>query len=373
MCLAADVPLVESGTTGFNGQVQVIKKVGIIILLSEQRRWPQQGKTECYDCNSKEVPKSFPVCTIRSTPSQPIHCIVWAKSYLLPYVLLHQPLGILHAANIFQSELFGTSEADAEEFDYSADADNGSLDPIALPIKRQSNFTDSWRDRKPAEGGQGSQGNSPINGNPWIYRKSFREGFQGRYWPFTGNGRYVEDTKGSWAAGLRSVERGTVYRWTWNIFHWPKGLDIVWKHDRFQRQVRVSIVTCVVTNNYADLLRSLDRLSIRLKKLQESAADSSQAILTFDKDDVDTLDFVTASANLRAKIFEIEMKSKFDTKRASNYSEFPRWSINLNSFLEMAGNIIPAIATTNAMTAGLCVLMSLKVLKDDYENAKMVR
>lgn len=27
MCLAADVPLVESGTTGFNGQVQVIRKV----------------------------------------------------------------------------------------------------------------------------------------------------------------------------------------------------------------------------------------------------------------------------------------------------------------------------------------------------------
>jgi ubiquitin-like 1-activating enzyme E1 B len=38
----------------------------------------------------------------------------------------------------------------------------------------------------------------------------------------------------------------------------------------------------------------------------------------------------------------------------------------------MAGNIIPAIATTNAMTAGLCVLQSLKVLKDDYEHAKMV-
>lgn len=27
LCLAADVPLIESGTTGFNGQVQVIKKV----------------------------------------------------------------------------------------------------------------------------------------------------------------------------------------------------------------------------------------------------------------------------------------------------------------------------------------------------------
>lgn len=29
MCLAADVPLIESGTTGFNGQVQPIKKVRI--------------------------------------------------------------------------------------------------------------------------------------------------------------------------------------------------------------------------------------------------------------------------------------------------------------------------------------------------------
>lgn len=69
MCLAADVPLIESGTTGFNGQVQVIKK----------------GVTACYDCTPKDAPKSFPVCTIRSTPSQPIHCIVWAKSYLLKY------------------------------------------------------------------------------------------------------------------------------------------------------------------------------------------------------------------------------------------------------------------------------------------------
>lgn len=73
MCLAADVPLIESGTTGFNGQVQVIKK----------------GITACYDCTVKTTPKAYPVCTIRSTPSQPIHCIVWAKSYLLWYDIKH--------------------------------------------------------------------------------------------------------------------------------------------------------------------------------------------------------------------------------------------------------------------------------------------
>lgn len=64
-----------------------------------------QGKTECYDCSTKEVPKSFPVCTIRSTPSQPIHCIVWAKSYLF-------------------TEMFGTSEDGTPEFDHSEDSEN---------------------------------------------------------------------------------------------------------------------------------------------------------------------------------------------------------------------------------------------------------
>lgn len=38
-------------------------------------------------------------------------------------------------------------------------------------------------------------------------------------------------------------------------------------------------------------------------------------MITFDKDDVDTLDFVAASANLRSVVFGIETKSKFDIKR----------------------------------------------------------
>ena len=76
-------------------------------------------------------------------------------------------------------------------------------------------------------------------------------------------------------------------------------------------------------------------------------------VLTFDKDDEDTLDFVAASANLRSTIFGIESKSKFDIK-------------------QMAGNIIPAIATTNAMTASLCVMQAFKVMRGDLNKAKMV-
>lgn len=63
MCLAADIPLIESGTAGYEGQVELIKK----------------GLSQCYECTPKAAQKTYPGCTIRNTPSEPIHCIVWAK------------------------------------------------------------------------------------------------------------------------------------------------------------------------------------------------------------------------------------------------------------------------------------------------------
>lgn len=68
MCLAAKVPLVESGTAGYLGQVSV--HVG--------------GKTECFDCQPKPTPKSYAVCTIRTSPEKFIHCVVWVKDLLFP-------------------------------------------------------------------------------------------------------------------------------------------------------------------------------------------------------------------------------------------------------------------------------------------------
>lgn len=63
---------------------------------------------------------------------------------------------------------------------------------------------------------------------------------------------------------------------------------------------------------------SLNRLAQRLKELQANNPPGQDSpALIFDKDDVDTLDFVTATANLRAAIFHLELKSKFDVKRES--------------------------------------------------------
>jgi ubiquitin-like 1-activating enzyme E1 B len=87
MCMAGNIPLVESGTAGYLGQVQPLLKVctagpNFKTSIAQFLHW--QDRTECFDCIPKPTPKTFPVCTIRSTPSQPIHCIVWAKSYLMP-------------------------------------------------------------------------------------------------------------------------------------------------------------------------------------------------------------------------------------------------------------------------------------------------
>ena len=71
-----------------------------------------------------------------------------------------------------------------------------------------------------------------------------------------------------------------------------------------------------VAENFAVFLDSLKRLSNRLEETRANVdLGNSPAILTFDKDDVDTLDFVAASANLRSHIFGIETRSKFDIKR----------------------------------------------------------
>ncbi|KAF7861815.1 hypothetical protein EAF04_007697 [Stromatinia cepivora] len=285
MCLAANIPLIESGTTGFNGQVQVIKK----------------GKTACYDCTTKETPKSFPVCTIRSTPSQPIHCIVWGKSYLL-------------------SEVFGASEDESTEMDHSEDSENAKeieklrLESQALKKIKESMGTDAFPQL--------------------LFDKVYKDDI----------------------VRLRSMED------MWKSRRPPEALDYATLNAEAGNDQATKEAVLKddqrVWNLHENLIvfrDSLERLSKRLQEMKATSngAGSAEPIITFDKDDEDTLDFVTASANLRSIIFGIETKSRFDIK-------------------QMAGNIIPAIATTNAIVAGLCVLQSFKVLRGDYLSSKEI-
>lgn len=92
---------------------------------------------------------------------------------------------------------------------------------------------------------------------------------------------------------------------------------------------------------------AVEALSSGLAKLSEGDH------LVWDKDDKHAMDFVAACANVRAQIFNIPRKSSFEIK-------------------SMAGNIIPAIATTNAITAGISVLHAFKVLQESYKKCLSV-
>lgn len=68
--------------------------------------------------------------------------------------------------------------------------------------------------------------------------------------------------------------------------------------------------------NFDMFKASATRLSTRLLKERETQCD---AILSFDKDDEDAMDFVTAASNLRAHVFDIEMNSLFEVKCMAKY------------------------------------------------------
>lgn len=263
MCMAADVPLIESGTTGFNGQVQAIQK----------------GITECYDCNPKPVQKSFPICTIRSTPSQPIHCIVWAKSYLFP-------------------ELFGTSEGDS---DVAVTDDDNAEEVVKLREEAQA--------LKKIRSLMGTSDFAQA-----VFDKVFYDDIE----------------------RLRSMSD------MWQSRSPPESLkfdSLKSETDLIKQGQALALQdqrAWSVEENLAVFCYSLDTLSNR--------AQSGEQDMSFDKDDKDTLDFVSAAANLRSHVFGIPTNSEWEVK-------------------QMAGNIIPAIATSNALTASLSVMLSYKVLR----------
>lgn len=71
--------------------------------------------------------------------------------------------------------------------------------------------------------------------------------------------------------------------------------------------------------------------------------------LIWDKDDQNAMDFVAAVTNIRAHIFSIPPNTRFELK-------------------SMAGNIIPAVASTNAITAGLVLIKVFQILRNQIND-----
>ncbi|KAJ7978490.1 SUMO-activating enzyme subunit 2 [Quillaja saponaria] len=285
LCLAADVPLVESGTTGFLGQVTVHVK----------------GRTECYECQQKPAPKTYPVCTITSTPSKFVHCIVWAKDLLF-------------------TKLFGDKNQENDLNVRSTGAASSSEHVEDVFERRKDEDIEHYGRR--------------------IYDHVF--------------GYNIE-------LALSNEE-------TWKKRNIPK--PIYSRHvltDEFTQQngdvdknlatdvgPSVSAMAFLGMNNPQDIWSLMENSRIFLEALKLFFTIRGKEIgnLSFDKDDQLAVEFVTAAANIRAVSFGIPLHSLFEAKG-------------------IAGNIVHAVATTNAIIAGLIVIEAIKVLQNDTNSYRM--
>jgi ubiquitin-like 1-activating enzyme E1 B len=284
MCLHAKIPLIESGTSGYDGQVELILR----------------GVTQCYECTPKSAQKTYPGCTIRNTPSEPIHCIVWAK----------------HLFN----QLFGEHNADEDVSPDTADPDAAG------------------------EAGQDAmESESTEAGN--VARVSTKQ----------------------WAENCDYLAEKLFNKFFYDDINYLLSMDKLWKTRAPPKPMKfgdLDVITEVgeIAGN-AGVLRdqkvwsagecqsffaqSINNLKEQALKLKEGDH------LVWDKDDQDAMDFVTACANIRSMIFSIPQKSRFDVK-------------------SMAGNIIPAIASTNAIAAGFVVLHAFKILEKKFDKCQSV-
>eukprot|EP00557_Chaetoceros_sp_GSL56_P005690 CAMPEP_0176499734 /NCGR_PEP_ID=MMETSP0200_2-20121128/13103_1 /TAXON_ID=947934 /ORGANISM="Chaetoceros sp., Strain GSL56" /LENGTH=646 /DNA_ID=CAMNT_0017898209 /DNA_START=50 /DNA_END=1987 /DNA_ORIENTATION=+ len=277
LCLAASVPLVEAGTTGYLGQVTVIDKA---------------SNVECYECQAKPTQKVYPICTIRSTPSMPVHTIVWAEEL---YKLLFNP-------KVEDSMLFEDQSGD-EKSTYMEQI----LNLRAMMCKSDNDFT--MNDIRQAIG------NVLIA----LYTTEIEKQI--------GMDRFKTALKVPTSILSESIQQITMDE---------------------------NLLAPSSRENYSqtDVLSKEDCIAEAASCLMEAAllwSSGSTLLPEFDKDDVLAMRLVTCTSNLRSYVFGIEPIQSYYSAKG------------------IAGNIIPAIATTNAIVAGLQILQAFHILRDQIE------
>ncbi|RQM18108.1 hypothetical protein DD237_000420 [Peronospora effusa] len=273
LCLATDTPLIESGTTGYLGQVSVIKK----------------GETECYECTPKVSQKQYPICTIRSTPDKMVHCIVWAKEcYKLLFgnaedsMLWEDPTN--NDKSAFMDLVTRSSDMKADDVatlqEYACNVFRGLFE---FEIKKRLEMkTYKTAAKRP---------------QPLVLEEIV--------------GADIVEATNLNDAAKKQVDNGKIWsdRDVWSV-----------------SECVTRFLSCITRILGSELTRA------------------NLGSYEFDKDDATAMEFVAAAANLRASVFSIPMESLYSCKG-------------------IAGNIIPAIATTNAIVAGIQVLEAFRILQ----------
>jgi ubiquitin-like 1-activating enzyme E1 B len=285
LCLASNTPLIEAGTTGYLGQVTVIHKPSNIA---------------CYECVTQETQKVYPICTIRSTPSMPVHTIVWAKEC---YKLLFHP-------KMEESMLYEDPQGE-EPSTYMEHVIR--LRELLLLQASQNNTEEDNND------------NVSDNNNEAI-KTVIQQLLIALY--TTEISKQLE--MGRYKAAKKTPT--------------PLSVDFIEKGIHGVNSIAVTSTQAIWQPTHC--------ISESVQCVLEAATSGSFVLPEFDKDDAMAMRFVTANSNLRSFVFGIEpLQSIYSAKG-------------------IAGNIIPAIATTNAICAGLQILQVFSILKTMLQHEK---
>ena len=292
LCLAAEIPLVESGTTGYLGQVTVHEG---------------NKSNACFECSPKPTPKSHPICTLRDTPEKPVHCVAYATDLLFP--------------RLFASTREKTSDLDEED---AVDARAFTRD-----VENDESFA-TFATR--------------------VYDFVFRKKIEAL---LLKEEMWEKRAKPKPLPAFRDVVKGE------SAEDVAAGADATLRMPSASEAVGVADVQKVMTVEQAArvFVSSVARIMTRDAEAAANREDGVCGTDAFDKDDALAVDFVAAVSTLRSANYGIPPQSPFDVKG-------------------VAGNIVHAVATTNAIVGGLIVLEAMKILrkkkdaKGDEEDAE---
>lgn len=279
LCLAAEIPLVESGTTGYLGQVTVHEG---------------NKSNACFECSPKPTPKSHPICTLRDTPEKPVHCVAYATDLLFP--------------RLFASTREKTSDLDEEDAvdarAFTRDAEND--ESFATFATRVYDF---------------------------VFRKKIEA-------LLLKEEMWEKRAKPKPLPAFRDVVKGE------SAEDVAAGADATLRMPSASEAVGVADAQNVMTVEQAArvFVSSVARIMTRDAEAAANREDGVCGTDAFDKDDALAVDFVAAVSTLRSANYGIPPQSPFDVKG-------------------VAGNIVHAVATTNAIVGGLIVLEAMKILR----------
>ncbi|KAM7533163.1 hypothetical protein Aperf_G00000122290 [Anoplocephala perfoliata] len=313
MCASIGKPVIESGTSGYLGQVEPL------IYLPAKGKAPQ---SLCFECTPRvNDRRTYPTCTIRNTPSEPTHCVVWAKFLF--------------------NQLFG--EPDPENEDISPDTN----DPEAKP--------ESAGDQPNSESEKGKSTNGVENSSLWSRvissmecSQTFEESLLMRL--FNTDIKTLLSMDSLWRDHPGRKEPSPLEETAVKAAQSHPGLENDDKAEVLRDQRKMPL------EGWMKLFIS-SCVNLRKKAGVENVSDyETRRPLSWDKDFKDEMEFVAAASIIRAILFHVpgaEDLTLFTTK-------------------SLAGNIIPAIATTNAIMAGVMVLQARYVLEGRVDAIRTV-